>query len=120
MKILLVDDAAFIRMSMKKILDASEFDFDYLEAADGEEALEIYKAYIPDLVIMDITMPKMDGIAAVKAIREVNPAAKIIMCSSMGYQEKVFDAISAGAQDFIVKPYNPEKVLNSIRVVMGS
>lgn len=98
MKVLLVDDAAFVRMSLKKILDDAAFGFEYVEAGDGEEAIEKYKLYSPDLVIMDITMPKMDGIAAVGRIKEIDDNARIIMCSSMGYQEKVVDAVTAGAK----------------------
>lgn len=104
MKILLVDDAAF--------------GFEYVEAGDGEEAIEKYKLYSPDLVIMDITMPKMDGIAAVGRIKEIDDNARIIMCSSMGYQEKVVDAITAGAKDFIIKPYEAEKVIKSVKAVL--
>ena len=77
-----------------------------------------YKENSPDLVIMDITMPKMDGISAVRAIREYDHNANIIMCSSIGYQEKVVDAITAGASDFIVKPYEADKVIKSIKAVM--
>ncbi len=118
MKVLLVDDAAFIRMSLKKILDSSGYDFEYVEAGDGNEAVEKYKITSPDLVIMDITMPKVDGITAVKMIREYDNNAMIIMCSSMGYQEKVVDAITAGAADFIVKPYEAEKVMKAVKAVM--
>ena len=118
MKVLLVDDAAFVRMSLKKILDDAAFGFEYVEAGDGEEAIEKYKIYSPDLVIMDITMPKMDGITAVSRIKEVNKNAKIIMCSSMGYQEKVVDAITAGASDFIIKPYEATKVVKSVKAVL--
>lgn len=116
MKILLVDDAAFVRMSLKKILDDAALGFEYVEAGDGEEAIEKYKLYSPDLVIMDITMPKMDGIAAVGRIKEIDDNARIIMCSSMGYQEKVVDAITAGAKDFIIKPYEQK----SYKISKGS
>lgn len=119
MKILLVDDAVFVRMSLKQILDDSEFDFEVLEAANGKKALELYKRNSPDVVIMDITMPEMDGIEAVYKIREIDPDAKVIMCSAMGYQEKVVDAVTAGAKDFIVKPYEPAKVMNSIKKVLN-
>lgn len=119
MKVLLVDDAAFIRMSLKKILDESEYDFECLEAANGEEAIRMYKAMSPDLVIMDITMPEMDGITAVQKIKEHDDNAKIIMCSSMGYQAKVVDAVTAGALDFIVKPYEAQKVIASIEKVLN-
>ena len=118
MKVLLVDDAAFVRMSLKKILDDMALGFEYIEAGDGEDAIEKYKIYSPDLVIMDITMPKMDGITAVGGIKEIDDNAKIIMCSSMGYQEKVLDAITAGAKDFIIKPYEAAKVAKSIKAVL--
>lgn len=119
MKILLVDDAVFVRMSLKKILDDSDLDCTYFEAGTGEEAVKLYTATNPDVVIMDITMPGMNGIEAVERIKELNPGAKIIMCSSMGYQDKVVDAINAGAADFIIKPYNADKVINSIKRVMN-
>lgn len=118
MKVLLVDDAAFVRMSLKKILDDMALGFEYIEAGDGEDAIEKYKIYSPDLVIMDITMPKMDGITAVGRIKESDDNAKIIMCSSMGYQEKVLDAITAGAKDFIIKPYEAAKVAKSVKAVL--
>ena len=118
MKVLLVDDAAFVRMSLKKILDDMALGFEYIEAGDGEDAIEKYKIYSPDLVIMDITMPKMDGITAVGRIKEIVDNAKIIMCSSMGYQEKVLDAITAGAKDFIIKPYEAVKVAKSVKAVL--
>ena len=118
MKVLLVDDAAFVRMSLKKILDDMALGFEYIEAGDGEDAIEKYKIYSPDLVIMDITMPNMDGITAVSKIKEIDDNAVIIMCSSMGYQEKVVGAITAGAKDFIIKPYEADKVVKSIRAVL--
>ena len=118
MKVLLVDDSAFVRMSLKKILDDMALGFEYIEAGDGEDAIEKYKIYSPDLVIMDITMPKMDGITAVGRIKEIDDNAKIIMCSSMGYQEKVLDAITAGAKDFIIKPYEAVKVAKSVKAVL--
>ena len=118
MKVLLVDDAAFVRMSLKRVLDDSDYDFSYVEAATGEEAINLFKIEKPDLTIMDITMPGMNGIEAVEKIMEIDPNAKIIMCSSMGYQEKVVDAITAGAVDFIVKPYTKEKILLAVEKVM--
>lgn len=119
MKVLLVDDAAFVRMSLKKILDDSQLGFEYIESSTGVEALKMYKLHSPDLVIMDITMPEMDGIEAVRQIKELDANAKIIMCSAMGYQEKVVDAITAGALDFIIKPYEPSKVVNSVKKVLN-
>lgn len=118
MKVLLVDDAAFVRMSLKKVLDSSEYDFTYYEASTGIEALEVYKGYQPDLVIMDITMPELDGINAVRKIKEFDDKAKIIMCSALGYQDKVLEAITAGALDFIVKPYEASKVIGTIEKIM--
>ncbi len=114
MKVLLVDDAAFVRMSLKEILDKTEYEFTYVEAATGADAVHLYKAHHPDVVIMDITMPEMNGVEAVEKIKEIDEHAKIIMCSSMGYQEKVVDAISAGAVDFIVKPYTADKIVHAI------
>ncbi|MDD7402581.1 MAG: response regulator [Butyribacter sp.] len=118
MKVLLVDDAAFVRMSLKKILDDSPYDFTYYEAGTGAEALKSYQAYHPDLVIMDITMPEVDGIQAVREIKAVDKDAKIIMCSALGYQDKVVEAVAAGALDFIVKPYEASKVIKTIEAIM--
>ncbi len=118
MKVLIVDDASFVRMSLKKLLEDSEFDFEIIEAENGEDAVTKYKRNNPDLVIMDITMPEMDGIEAVSLLKEFDSSAKVIMCSSMGYQEKVLDAIQAGALDFIVKPYDNKKVLDSVCKVL--
>lgn len=118
MKVLLVDDAAFVRMSLKRVLEESEYDFTYIEASTGQEAIEFFEKERPDLTIMDITMPGMNGIEAVEKIMDIDSNAKIIMCSSMGYQEKVVDAITAGAVDFIVKPYTAEKIMLAIEKVM--
>ena len=92
-KILIVDDAAFMRMMIKDILTKNGYEV-VAEAANGVEAVELYKSHQPDLVTMDITMPEMDGIEAVKQIKAVNPAAKVIMCSAMGQQSMVMDAIN--------------------------
>ncbi|MDQ0227596.1 response regulator [Metabacillus niabensis] len=112
-KIMIVDDAAFMRMMIKDILTKNGYEV-VAEAADGAQAVEKYKEHQPDLVTMDITMPEMDGIAALKAIKEINPNAKIIMCSAMGQQAMVIDAIQAGAKDFIVKPFQADRVLEAI------
>ena len=84
------------------------------EAADGAQAVTMYKELKPDLVTMDITMPEMDGITALKNIRAENPNAVVIMCSAMGQQAMVIDAIQAGAKDFIVKPFQADRVLEAI------
>ncbi|MCM0650472.1 response regulator [Clostridium swellfunianum] len=117
-RVLIVDDAAFMRMMIKDILEKNGFQV-IGEANNGLKAVEIYKKEKPDVVTMDITMPDMDGIEAVKAIKAFDPAAKIIMCSAMGQQTMVMDAIRAGAKDFIVKPFQPDRVLEAIRKVLG-
>lgn len=111
--ILIVDDAAFMRMMIKDILVKNGFNV-VAEAADGVQAVEKYKEFTPDLVTMDITMPEMDGIAALKEIKKINPNAKVIMCSAMGQQAMVIDAIQAGARDFIVKPFQADRVIEAI------
>lgn len=117
-KVLIVDDAAFMRMMIKDILEKNGFEV-VGEANNGIKAVELYKLEKPDVVTMDITMPDMDGIEAVKAIRAIDPAAKIIMCSAMGQQSMVMDAIKAGAKDFIVKPFQADRVLEAIKKVIG-
>ena len=117
-KILIVDDAAFMRMMIKNILTKNGYEV-VAEAANGVEAVELYKSHQPDLVTMDITMPEMDGIEAVKQIKAVNPAAKVIMCSAMGQQSMVMDAIKAGANDFIVKPFQADRVLEAVKKIVG-
>ncbi|MFD1735826.1 response regulator [Bacillus salitolerans] len=112
-KILIVDDAAFMRMMIKDILSKNGYEV-VGEAADGVQAVEQYKEFSPDLVTMDITMPEMDGITALKEIKKINPNAKVIMCSAMGQQAMVIDAIQAGAKDFIVKPFQADRVLEAI------
>lgn len=117
-KVLVVDDAAFMRMMIKDILRKGGYEV-VGEAEDGAKAIEKYKELNPDLVTMDITMPDMDGIAAVKEIRKINPNAVIIMCSAMGQQAMVIDAIQAGARDFVVKPFQPDRVLEAVRKVLS-
>jgi two-component system chemotaxis response regulator CheY len=112
-RVLIVDDAAFMRMMIKDILEKNGYDV-VAEANNGIKAVEMYKKERPDIVTMDITMPDMDGIEAVKAIREFDPSAKIIMCSAMGQQSMVMDAIRAGAKDFVVKPFQPDRVLEAL------
>ncbi|MBM7659352.1 two-component system chemotaxis response regulator CheY [Bacillus mesophilus] len=112
-RILIVDDAAFMRMMIKDILSKNGYEV-VGEAADGQQAVDLYKEHNPDLVTMDITMPEMDGITALKEIKKINPNAKVIMCSAMGQQAMVIDAIQAGAKDFIVKPFQADRVLEAI------
>lgn len=117
-KVLVVDDAAFMRMMIKDILTKNGFDV-VGEAADGNEAVAQYKELSPDLVTMDITMPEKDGISALKEIKLFDPNAKIIMCSAMGQQAMVIDAIQAGAKDFIVKPFQAERVIDAINKTLA-
>lgn len=116
-KILIVDDAAFMRLVLKTMLEKNGFEV-IGEAVNGLEAIEKYKALSPDLVTMDITMPVMEGIEAVKRIKEVDSGANIIMCSAMGQQTMVVQSLQAGAKDFIVKPFQEERVLESIHRVI--
>lgn len=117
-RILIVDDAAFMRMMIKNIVTKNGYEV-VGEAENGQAALELYKEHKPDLVTMDITMPEMSGIEGVKAIRDFDPAANIIMCSAMGQQAMVMDAIQAGAKDFIVKPFQQDRILQAIERVLA-
>ncbi|AVQ99054.1 chemotaxis protein CheY [Oceanobacillus picturae] len=117
-RILIVDDAAFMRMMIKDILTKNGFDV-VGEAQDGVQAVEKYNELEPDLVTMDITMPEKDGITALKEIKAKHPSAKIIMCSAMGQQAMVIDAIQAGAKDFIVKPFQSDRVIEAIQKALN-
>lgn len=115
--ILICDDSAFMRNILATTLRNASYNV-VGEAGNGVEAVSRYKELHPDVVTMDITMPEMDGIEAVKHIKAYDPDAKVIMCSAMGQQAMVFEAIQAGAKDFIVKPFQNEKVLSSIEKVI--
>ena len=117
-RILITDDALFMRVTLKNILVANGYEV-AAEAANGQEAVDKYAAVKPDLVLMDITMPIMDGISACKAIKTSDPAANVIMCAAMGQKNMVIEAIQAGAKDFIVKPFQPDRVLDSIKKLIG-
>jgi two-component system chemotaxis response regulator CheY len=117
-RILITDDAAFMRMMLKDILTKGGYEV-VGEAANGNEAIEKYQQLKPDLVTMDITMPQCDGITALKAIMGSDPTAKIIMCSAMGQQAMVIESIQAGAKDFIVKPFQPQRVLEAVKKLIG-
>lgn len=112
-KILIVDDAAFMRMMIKDTLSKNGFN-DLYEACDGRQAVESFKSIDPDLVLMDFTMPNMDGLEALKEIKKINPYAKVIMTSAMGQESLVIEAIKAGAKDFIVKPFKLERMLKTV------
>jgi two-component system chemotaxis response regulator CheY len=112
-KIMIVDDAAFMRAMLKQIVVRMGHEV-AAEAASGEEAVRLYPAVSPDLVTMDITMPDMDGIQALKRIRMLDPKATVIMCSAMAQQKLVIEAITSGAKDFISKPFHEDKVQEAI------
>lgn len=116
--ILVVDDAAFMRMMIRDIL--SKEGYIIQEAVNGRDAVEKYGEVRPDLVTMDITMPEMDGIAALQAIRERDPEARVLMVSAMGQQKMIVDALEAGALDFLVKPFQPTKVLETVKKCLQS
>ncbi|WP_413300413.1 response regulator [Bacillus sp. 1P10SD] len=118
-RVLIVDDAAFMRMMLKDILTKNGLEVAG-EAVNGADAIDKYRELNPDIVTMDITMPEKDGITAVKEIKAFSPQAKIIMCSAMGQQPMVLEAIQAGAKDFVVKPFQADRVMESIKKVLGS
>ncbi|MBP5198096.1 MAG: response regulator [Lachnospiraceae bacterium] len=116
--ILICDDAAFMRMMIKDILTKNGYNVAG-EAENGVKAVEKFKEVSPDLVLMDITMPEMDGIQALKEIKKMEPGALVIMCSAMGQQAMVIESIQAGAKDFIVKPFQAERVIEAVKKVVG-
>lgn len=111
--VMIVDDAAFMRMMLKDILSKNGFTV-IGEAENGAVAIEKYMELQPNLTIMDITMPEMDGLQAVKEIRKRDPKARVIMCSAMGQQSMVIEAIQSGAKDFVVKPFQAERVVEAV------
>jgi len=111
--VLITDDTAFMRMTLKNVLEKNDYKV-VAEAANGEEALQKYKDLKPDLVTMDITMPKMDGITAIKEIMAFDPNANIIVCSAMGQKPMVIEALEAGAKDFLVKPFQADRVVEAL------
>ena len=118
-KILCVDDAAFMRKMVKDTLSKAGYT-DLYEAVDGADAVEKFGEISPDLVIMDITMPNMDGLEALKAIRAKDGNANVVMCSAMGQESMVMDAVRSGAKDFIVKPFKPDRVLKTVSTILGN
>ncbi len=116
--VLIADDLKFMKMVLKDIIEKAGFRV-VGEASDGYEVLNLYEEKHPDVVILDITMPKMDGITALKKLMEMDPEAKVIMCSALGQQRLIVNAIQIGAKDFIVKPFQPERIVNSIKKVLN-
>jgi len=117
-KIMVVDDAAFMRMMVKNALAQGGYT-DVHEAVDGADAVQKYGELHPDLVLMDITMPNMDGLEALKSIRSSDPNSQVVMCSAMGQESMVIEAIKSGAKDFIVKPFKPERILKTVTGLLG-
>ena len=118
-KVLFCDDSSFMRTILKGIILKEPFVLAG-EASNGREAVELYEKLRPDLVTMDIVMPEKDGIEAVREIRSIDPSAKIVMVSAMGQQSMVIEAIQAGARDFIIKPFQPPRVSEALKRVLGS
>lgn len=116
-RILIADDASFMRQMIREIIEPDGFEI-VAEAGDGVEAVKQYQASLPDIVTMDIVMPKRSGIDAVKAILEVNPTACVVMCSALGQETLVIEALQAGAKDFIVKPFKPDSVLETLNKIV--
>ena len=111
---LVADDASFMREMIREIIEPEGFDV-IAEAGDGTDAVTAFKEHSPDIVTMDIVMPKMSGIEAVKQIIQLDPGAKIVMCSALGQEALVMEALKAGASDFIVKPFKPDVVVVTLR-----
>lgn len=114
--VLVVDDAVFMRATIKRMLENQEFEV-IGEASNGNEAVELYRQLLPDVVTMDITMPGMTGIEAVKAIVTEYPDAKIVMVTALGQQKLIVEAIENGAKDFITKPFNPDQIVQVLQNV---
>ena len=111
-RVLVVDDAAFMRSTLKNILTRAGYSV-VDEAKNGREAVELYAKHLPDLVTMDIVMPEVSGIEAVRMITQADPKARIVMCSAMGQQGLVIEAIQAGARDFVIKPFQAARVIEA-------
>jgi two-component system chemotaxis response regulator CheY len=112
--ILIVDDLAFIKIVLRDIIEKAGFRV-VGEASNGEQAISMYQDTRPDVVLMDITMPGMDGLTALKKIREIDEAARVIICSALGQQQLIVQAIQLGAKDFIVKPFQPQRVVSALK-----
>lgn len=116
--VLIVDDLAFIKIVLRDILEKSGFRV-VGEASNGEEAIALYQDKRPDVVLMDITMPGMDGLTALRRIREIDAEARVIICSALGQQRLIVQAIQLGAKDFIVKPFQPQRVVSALKKALN-
>lgn len=117
-RILVCDDSAFMRMILKQLLTENGHEV-VAEAGDGREAVKQFRTFKPDIITMDVTMPRMDGLEAVKIIHEEDPLVRIIMVTAIGQKTVIQEAVKAGATDFIVKPFENEKVIDTIKRVLG-
>jgi len=117
-RVLIVDDAAFMRMMIKNVLTQNGYEVTG-EASNGQEALVLYEKVKPDLVTLDITMPEMDGIQTLKELLKMDPSANVIMVTAMGQQQLVIEAIQVGAKDFVVKPFQPDRLIEAVRKALG-
>jgi two-component system, chemotaxis family, chemotaxis protein CheY len=116
-KILVVDDAEFLRVRISKMLIGDGHEI--VEAENGLRAVDLYKSEKPELVLMDITMPEMDGLTALREIRKFDPKAKVVMLTALGQESVVLEAIKAGARDFVVKPFERERVMNAVTKLLN-
>ena len=117
-RILVVDDAAFMRVRAAKVLQENGHEVE--QAENGLEAVKKYAEWRPDAVLMDITMPEMDGLAALKEIRKLDPGARVAMVTAMGQQAIVMEALKAGAKDFVLKPFQPDRVLGALQKLLAA
>jgi two-component system chemotaxis response regulator CheY len=117
-KVMVVDDAAFMRLRACKVLQDNGHDV--VQAENGAEAVRQYAEHRPDAVLMDITMPEMDGLAALKEIKKLDPAARVAMVTAMGQQAIVMEALKAGAKDFVLKPFQPDRVLGALHKLLAA
>ena len=115
--IMVVDDAIFMRKKCSQLL--TQNGYNVIEAANGREAVNKYKESKPDGVLLDITMPDMDGLQALKEMLAIDPAARVAMCTAMGQQTIVIEALKAGAKDFVVKPFDADRVINAVKRLAG-
>ncbi|MEW5919716.1 MAG: response regulator [Bacillota bacterium] len=118
-KVLITDDTAFMRMTLRNVLEKNGYEIAG-EAEDGQQAVDKYGMIKPDLVTMDITMPNMDGITAIKLIMKQDPNAKIVVVSAMGQKALVIEALNSGAKDFIVKPFQPDRIVEALQKVSST
>ena len=116
--ILIADDAAFMRKMIRSTLASAGYT-DFIEASNGAEAVRLFASDNPDLVLMDVTMPEMDGLEALKRIMAISPSAKVIMCSAIGQDATIMEAVRSGASEFIVKPFKKEQLTEMVAGLLG-